>query len=781
MKYLIWKIDLFGKYYIFQENRSPRYTTKLGITITFLILISCTIIGFLIGKEIYLRKNPTVISGEEMIENSLIKTTDYPILFSFMNGKGIGKINPNKTIITEMTFMTISSNYTIGLKYLPLHSNCSGDNFPGVYKDMVNELIEINAFDYYCIQNKDAYILNDYSVKNSAFINIRFRICNKELNECSSTDEEYNEILNDLYVVITTVESYLNPADHNDPIKYYFSTTSQQVGLNLLKRTYYTLEKKLLSTEEGWVLENNANIEFITKSKEVKEINTSSDGNIFWVTFISSQKRGKTERSYMKIQDLLAKIGGLFNALYLVFYALICHYVNFSFYKYIYKHFKIDDKMNVDKSKGYSSNKNKHLRQSIEVIVKKLVKNNLNNDECNDTMEYAKNNLMLQESFYLDYSNKINNEMTNQPMNGNIKDNREEIGSKKRSMSNRNNDNNSNIKEEENNDNPKFSIKIKSNPSNISFKRDINSNMPLYKEKDSPSNAFSEINIKEDNNKIDNRAYNKNDNYVENNGKNNFNRNNRYNRSSIMNNSSLHMLQNLQHKRFSLQPLNLNNNLINLNNISNQVNSFQFNNNDKRISLCISNNNRLEVNKISLNDNFLKEESNSFLRNNSNNRSSFALINNYVSQNKRNSNMSSDNRILNISNSFSQSINNMSNNNLSNLNINKITNTPIKDSNNNINSSINQKTTKSNRNSIFNIFSQKFSELGNNLKQYFIELNYFVYIWNDIFCRKGKMNYQREAVRKVLSFNHLLELSYEYYINNEVSNIISQKDLKKVN
>lgn len=45
-------------------------------------------------------------------------------------------------------------------------------------------------------------------------------------------------------------------------------------------------------------------------------------------------------------------------------------------------------------------------------------------------------------------------------------------------------------------------------------------------------------------------------------------------------------------------------------------------------------------------------------------------------------------------------------------------------------------------------------------------VNYFIYIWNDIICCNNKSSFKIEAVRKVLSYNNIVKISYENYIKN---------------
>lgn len=79
------KVDLFGRHYVFEEDENQKYTTILGIIMSFLIVITCCVAFFLFGKEIYQRRNPSVLNSDERITNSTITLKEFPFFYSFIN------------------------------------------------------------------------------------------------------------------------------------------------------------------------------------------------------------------------------------------------------------------------------------------------------------------------------------------------------------------------------------------------------------------------------------------------------------------------------------------------------------------------------------------------------------------------------------------------------------------------------------------------------------------------------------------------------------------------
>lgn len=370
------RLDLFGKQYILEENDSTIFTTLVTRALTVLIIISCIIIGFLFGKEIYQRKNPTVISGEEMISYSRVNTNDYPIIFLTQTGQAVNLPNIQKHVNMVLTFMTIDENLDITSEVIQGFQKCDITSFNPKYFDLLTKFAKSadnNSIDMYCINDDRLFFQNDLATRNSTYINVRFSECNKKTQECGD-EEERDKYFSDMYINMVTYDSYFDPSIYDDPVVLYEQINSQQVGRGLLKRNYVKIENRILISNEGWIFDDPKNKEYSTMSDISKEVNTSTNGNFYWVTLSSPNKRIKNMRSYMKIQDLLAKIGGFFNALFIIIYVLSNHYISYCFYNSIFNHFMNRDRdLNVRKmsSNYYTGNFNKD-NTDLKIVLRKI-------------------------------------------------------------------------------------------------------------------------------------------------------------------------------------------------------------------------------------------------------------------------------------------------------------------------------------------------------------------------------------------------------------------------
>eukprot|EP00340_Litonotus_pictus_P013022 CAMPEP_0170538126 /NCGR_PEP_ID=MMETSP0209-20121228/103126_1 /TAXON_ID=665100 ORGANISM="Litonotus pictus, Strain P1" /NCGR_SAMPLE_ID=MMETSP0209 /ASSEMBLY_ACC=CAM_ASM_000301 /LENGTH=342 /DNA_ID=CAMNT_0010839759 /DNA_START=809 /DNA_END=1834 /DNA_ORIENTATION=+ len=90
-------------------------------------------------------------------------------------------------------------------------------------------------------------------------------------------------------------------------------------------------------SDDGWLLEDFREIYYQNVDSILYDIiNISSGPPVAIVSLLKSPKlRNKSNRNYMKVQELLAKIGGIGNAFFAVMYALTYYYLRFHYFMFI--------------------------------------------------------------------------------------------------------------------------------------------------------------------------------------------------------------------------------------------------------------------------------------------------------------------------------------------------------------------------------------------------------------------------------------------------------------
>ena len=137
-------------------------------------------------------------------------------------------------------------------------------------------------------------------------------------------------------------------------------------NINISKRYFILFNNNIFKTDNGWILEDHNISNFISfvpkvdieliSNNDISIINTKSVF-ITQLTFNSQRIREKINRSYIKVQDLFAKIGGIINTLFILFFIISRNYLNFNYYKYLMGIvIKIDRKVITEKNLIQKSN-----------------------------------------------------------------------------------------------------------------------------------------------------------------------------------------------------------------------------------------------------------------------------------------------------------------------------------------------------------------------------------------------------------------------------------------
>ena len=329
-------LDVFGRHYLFEEDDLQKFKTCFGGVLTLLISICVIVIGFIFGKEIYERETPKVTSSDDIaaIESTLIKATDIPVIISFFKEDGSALMDVDRLLQLKSSQYCYGDNLELEIKFFPYMVDCDSTKF-GIHEGYVNKTVEEwkeQGHNPKCLNvNDDFSFKNKFTARSSCFLEYEVKMCDssKEDNNCHP---DLIKLTNQIYVTARTLSSYVNPRNYTHPVVYYEETISTQIGNQFLKRTYFRYSQNILESDVGWLLESKQSVNYISLKNTQQDLNPIVDGIMYWMDFESPPLRNRTVRIYIKVQELLATIGGLFNGLYIITSLLLFSYVKFEYY-----------------------------------------------------------------------------------------------------------------------------------------------------------------------------------------------------------------------------------------------------------------------------------------------------------------------------------------------------------------------------------------------------------------------------------------------------------------
>jgi len=327
-------LDLFGQKIDLTYKKEVYYRSYYGALYTlfmFLIIILQIYAGY---KDMTSRMNPIINTME--FESNKVEKLDLineNITIAFAINTLDRKVHISDKVFTyEGKIISRSKNDTLDKTstFLSSFENCTKKHF----KHFRNIYQNFSLYEAHCLSNKQKTnkSMEIFSIPEEfteTYFKLKIRVCeNKALTvkDCYLSKEFLNEILPSLNLNIYLIHQYFDGIDVNNPIKprLSFVNFNVQEELFLKKKNFLYFTKNFLTDYSDFY---SAFIEPETKSfvgfsnKDVQNIVKFDNDD--YVNFIEIYFRihnipRKFTRKYTTYFDLLANIGGLFNALFIL-------------------------------------------------------------------------------------------------------------------------------------------------------------------------------------------------------------------------------------------------------------------------------------------------------------------------------------------------------------------------------------------------------------------------------------------------------------------------------
>lgn len=455
-------LDIFGKQLMFEEDNSQRFSTNIGFLFTMLIFISLIVIAFFLGKDIYQRRYPKLVTSKRIITNSLeqlehssiLNIKEFPIMFYITNNHGdIEKSDLNELFTFITTSVQINEDSSKQIDYYYGASLCNSSNYYNEYKDFIDNELQRNPY-LYCF-DKDLNFNLTYD-KVSTFDNrmkdhYKYSSIYHSINKCNDNiksieylkkfdkDNNTTTVLheykhnnsctnkpysiynqNNFLVTFLNINTFFDYRNYSYPLINESQSTKYMLNSKTTRKIEYSVEIEKLKSDKGWLMEKLITI--VRRGVNIISNNNylSESEELLLVEINLSSKYQSTFRYYLKIQDLLAKIGGLFSAFQIIIQIILSDYINFK-YRINYFNDSIDNKKLQDINFHVYNKEVKTINTKDNVNMINNSNNNKNNVSNNKNANVPEQNNKLKDNIILVHfdnsqssnvdnaNNKINN------------------------------------------------------------------------------------------------------------------------------------------------------------------------------------------------------------------------------------------------------------------------------------------------------------------------------------------------------------------------------------
>ena len=322
--------DSFKSPFHFNFNGKKYIYYPIGIIVSILINLSAIILLFTLVNELIYHSQPNVNFSEfhtSMTHNLTLNTKDLLFTialrdqnYNIINDPSIGYLSASY----ERTY-TLNGKFKIETVDLNL-MNCSYV-YPIFKKLGVDDKFNSTGLiDYNCYNYSEPIIIGGkYGTDFYANLNFNIMKCKNSSNSniiCKS-EKEINKSMQNGWVQITFVSSFVDLNNYSNPIQYITEDTYFNIDVTLNKQKYIYFSTLEMYSEN--------NIIFRSRKKEIStkhdvtntDIISSIDGDILGSIMVCpSFTTQKYYRSYIKIQEIGASIGGLYSLLKVIAYIL---------------------------------------------------------------------------------------------------------------------------------------------------------------------------------------------------------------------------------------------------------------------------------------------------------------------------------------------------------------------------------------------------------------------------------------------------------------------------
>ena len=335
------KIDFIGHPINFEIDNTNKYKTIQGAILSSGLFLVILVLALMFGKDIYERKNPNVFLSEAIFEHAQTTSSSFPFFVAFHNN-GNTNLKPYNDYydISVLRYYFDKDNKVQIERNLTLDS-CRTMNFTR-YDKLVKDFINLSNNEFLCVKgNENTITKGKYPQRGTSFVRVKIDFCDPELrSNCKITPNFQSTQPTIVNFYINTI---IDASNYTNPIKIFIDSTLNTFSLGVYKVSEFLFSEDSFISDNGWILQDLNKISFIS----LKQINTNfnlagkdnvgadNKRSVFEYFFKFTNTNYVTRRTYLKIQELFARVGGLVNAIFIMTQILFYNYFRFLYIEYI--------------------------------------------------------------------------------------------------------------------------------------------------------------------------------------------------------------------------------------------------------------------------------------------------------------------------------------------------------------------------------------------------------------------------------------------------------------
>jgi hypothetical protein len=317
---LLNQLDIFGTEYSFLIEGNRTYKTSIGawMTLFYIFLVIGLFFGF--GVDLYQRKNPKVSLNSQNFPYESVKLSNQNFTYAYRIEDVDGIIQLDESVVKFKIYYTSyeivnGSWVTITDSILPA-KRCY--DLPG-YEEK-EKIYNISLQSWFCIDFDNKTWGGNWDGNFVNFFRVSVDLCMNSTsnNSCATQEKIQSKFYNDRSggnLFFSDLSLYVEPALNNyeKPIATTLVNSYQMLNLDVTKRKVQTYRITSIDNDIGWFFEDTLH-DYVINTNDILTDFTFKDRWTQPVLYNSLHYMGKKvetyRRSYTKIQEVFAAIGG---------------------------------------------------------------------------------------------------------------------------------------------------------------------------------------------------------------------------------------------------------------------------------------------------------------------------------------------------------------------------------------------------------------------------------------------------------------------------------------
>ena len=334
------KIDIFGRKTELTMQKQSTYTTNLGGFFSLIMVGLSLMLFFNFGSDMLYHENPTAIFSKNP-EKTSFSQENYFFMFGVEAPSYAHFIDESIYTINLINKKLTKSGKDSFLTNIPLE-RCTENHLPKdpEMHDYFMKAPGAPLNDLFCVKDYEKYFIEgSFDTEIYAYMQITVNTCVNKTNDisapiCKSQDEIKEGVG---FFAFYTMDYLIDPQNFEKPGQPIGKDYYTPISVGLTRNTNRYIATTKVISDDGFLLssKNSQSYPTYNADKETLLLDSKNEGLLMDFYLRKFHNNLIYDRSYKKIADVLAEIGGFIHILYLIFLVLSYPFISKRYFEKI--------------------------------------------------------------------------------------------------------------------------------------------------------------------------------------------------------------------------------------------------------------------------------------------------------------------------------------------------------------------------------------------------------------------------------------------------------------